>query len=427
MIITVFGSKIDIKINIDSIVFILFTSFICSWYILPSIKMLFNYTSFSFFLLVYLMFYIVTHQPIIKIILKVLFWSTLFGVLHSLIVFPLDFKKGLWVVMTQFITFFPFFIFMTVYARKNILEYILIVFAIICMYAYAGLNTYIAMAIDPNITRFMTAISVSDQEQVKLYQSLNVGGFGLSYSIGLLCIIFWAMFLSFDLKKSNKMIFLLFAILFFIYVVNAQFAILFIITLVLIIYILFNKINNIKIRFIALLSLIPIIFMLPTVVGWLAQTFSGSTLGEKFTIMLSNDFSQIDRFMMYKDSFNLFLKSPVWGNDVTGSNYIVYNASHSTFMSLLSSTGILGISFYLISFFVVHKYLRIFFQRKIYNSIFIPSYLFILLVSLMNPTFEIFEFYLLLFLFTPLVCKLQNYIYTIIKLKKLYYVKKMES
>ena len=415
------------RINLESIIFIVFNVFVCSWYILPRMKMALNYTEFSVILLLYTLIYVIKYPLIRSLMLKVLFWSILLGAIHVFIAFPMNIKKGFWVIMTQYLTFIPFFIFVTIYARKNKIESIIIIFAILSMYIYAGLNTFIAMGNDPNIARFMTAIGVSDPEQVNLYQSLNIGGYGLSYSIGLLSVVLWAVLLNFKFKKSYKIVLLLFSVLFTIYVINAQFAILFIVTFILIAYVIFNKIKNRSIKVIALIALIPAVFLFPMLIQWLATQFAGTTLGTKFSSMLSADFFQTDRLLMYKNSFDLFLNSPLWGNDVTGANYNIYNASHSTFMSLLSSIGLLGISYYVISFFVVHKYLRIFFQKDIYNVVFVPSYIFLLIISLLNPTFETFEFYIVLFLFTPLVCKLYNKKYTINKLIKSSYVKRVEK
>ena len=325
------------RINLESIIFIVFNVFVCSWYILPRMKMALNYTEFSVILLLYTLIYVIKYPLIRSLMLKVLFWSILLGAIHVFIAFPMNIKKGFWVIMTQYLTFIPFFIFVTIYARKNKIESIIIIFAILSMYIYAGLNTFIAMGNDPNIARFMTAIGVSDPEQVNLYQSLNIGGYGLSYSIGLLSVVLWAVLLNFKFKKSYKIVLLLFSVLFTIYVINAQFAILFIVTFILIAYVIFNKIKNRSIKVIALIALIPAVFLFPMLIQWLATQFAGTTLGTKFSSMLSADFFQTDRLLMYKNSFDLFLNSPLWGNDVTGANYNIYNASHSTFMSLLSS------------------------------------------------------------------------------------------
>ena len=388
------------KIDANVIIFMTFTIFICSWYIMPDIKKNLSYPKFSIILIIYSFLYILPSQEKLRIISNIFLWSILLALVHTLVAYPGNIKKGFWILMTEYITFIPFLIFISVFKRRNNIEYIILTASILIMIVISGLKTYFMMQTVPNIARYMTSISTSNHVQLGLYQSENIGGFGLSYSIGLLTVISFSIYLHIE-KSRVGYIPLIFSIFGVIYVVKAQFALLLLSTMISIAYTIFRKIRRSPIKLIFYIIFPLFLFTIPWIFSFLGTFFDGTIVGSKLILMQSSSILNYDRIKMYFSSFSLFLRSPIWGNNITGSNYITYVSSHGTFFSLLCSTGILGVSFYIGQFTAVHHILKRRFSSKLYKDVFYPSYFFLLVTFITNPTYETFELYIVLFLLVP--------------------------
>ena len=111
---------------------------------------------------------------------------------------------------------------------------------------------------------------------------------------------------------------------------------------------------------------------------------------------------------MFKNSFNaliwfkLFLESPLWGNDILNNftNVNIYHESHSTFLGVACSTGIIGLISYYSTYWSVIKPLFQEYSGKNKNYIAIVLYFF--LFSILNPS-ESTEACWIIFMIVPLV------------------------
>lgn len=411
---------------LESFFFVVITIFICAWYILPSLKLYLDYTAISFILILYFFIFSIKLKLIDSFLSNVLIWSILLGLMHTLFGFPMNIKKGLWVVMTQFLTFTPFLIFLLLNQRKFIWELIIVGASILFLYIYMTFTTVSLISINPNLARFMTSLSVSDNEIVRFYQLKNVGGFGFSYALAMIVVFFWSLIINSNAGKIMNVILVILLVSFLYYILNAQFAILLIATLIMLFYTTVRSLPEKRLQLILGLSISLLIINLPALGYWLTSIYEGTTIGVKLNILLNSDLFDLDRIILYKDSFLLFTESPIWGNDVTGINYNTYNASHSTVLSLLSSTGLLGLLFYFLSFYYIFFYIMRLIGKESLNKFFIPLMVYFFLISLINPTFELFELYIILFLFAPIVTQFLNYHNQISRLKKFYHVRRME-
>lgn len=342
--------------KVNSILYIVAVSFLSAIYILPAVKIGFDYTKQAFVLFVFYAVFILQKERlrpimiIVKNLLPYMFISFIvaksgnlkLGFLHPLLI--------TWCMI------FPAILCKNLIERDNKKELLMISIITLSMLVYIMYNTIGAMTDSPNIMRQLTAVSTMDDDLRLAYVVDNIGGFGIAYGAGAIVVLLFTLVVNNIYSGWTKIaIYLLLGYALY-FVLNAQFTtLLFLVMFGSIVSLYFSKYgrrHKIQLVFIGILLL----FFIPLLFQLLANLYEGTTIGEKLVRFNGSIFGdgnvtevsgQRSKFQI--DSFMLFLRSPIWGSDVTSdvTNATIYVSSHSTMLGVACSTGLIGlISYY---------------------------------------------------------------------------------
>ena len=173
---------------LSSLIYVVVVVFFSAIYILPIMKINFDYLSISGLSIIFYIIFIAREEglrPIIEMFMKLLPYL----IVMFLVARPFDFKMGfLHPLLTAWVMLFPAFLCHNIIQRNNRIEQILIIsisFLMLCVIAH---NTIHAFNENPDIMRDLTA-SVIDQSVRLQYMMSNVGGYGIAYGSGAIVVL----------------------------------------------------------------------------------------------------------------------------------------------------------------------------------------------------------------------------------------------
>lgn len=396
------------KLSAESIIYMILTVALLSCYFMPQVKMHIRYVVLSLLQLAYVTVYLFPKKNIRTYMLASIKWGLLFGVMMFLVAKPLDIKMGLiHPIMTLWIYLGPAFILYTLLQRSNVLEKWIVGIGICSLFLGIVFVTLQKMEMYQTIARMMTGGS-TDLDFLLEMKNQGVGGFGIAYACGALSVFLFSAVLM--IKKSFYLKSLILAVFVFTlyFIIKAQFATLLIITFSCIGLGLFLSIKSLGFRILVILIFPLLLFEVPDLMSFLADFYSES-IGSKFqsiveTLQGTQDVIAVsgERSKYQFDALLLFGNSPIWGNELTEANILVYNHSHSTFLSLAAATGILGLFFYYKSLWTAVNP-TLCYPATIVHRIVTPLIVFFGLLTIFNPTEEIQELSVILFFTIPLL------------------------
>lgn len=391
-------------LSISYIVIVLVFSAI---YILPSVRIYFDYTKLAIITLVFYAIFIYKKENVkpIKNIVANLFPYML---LMFLVARNLDFKMGfLHPLLTSWCMLFPGVLCHNIIKRDNKTELYTIALFSLSMLLYVMNNTIGAFSESTDIMRELTASTMEDSLRLE-YVMANIGGYGIAYGCGAVVVMLFTILVKH--KFNTKYAILLYVIIgyFSYFVLNAQFTTLLLLTLfctiLSIYYSDYGQKHKIRLFVIGFM----LIILAPLCMQLLAQLYNGTTIGDKLVRMnlaiSGGNVSEAsgERSLNQIKALKLFLESPLWGNDILNNftNANIYHESHSTFLGIACSTGIIGLISYYSTYWSVIKPLFQEYSSKNRNYIAIVLYFF--LFSLLNPS-ESTEACWIIFMVVPLV------------------------
>jgi len=400
--------------RINSYLYIFFVSILSLIYIMPSVRLFFDYTELAIISFIFYAIFIFKGEgfiPIMKIVINLLPYM----LVSFLIAKSGNFKLGfLHPLLVTWCMLFPGLLCKDIIIRNNKREIVLIFIVTMSMLLFVMYNTILAFADSADIMRELTAVSTMDDEVRISYANANIGGFGIAYGSGAVVVLLTT-FVFNNIKNSVLKVVTYSLLVFFGYfVLNAQFATLLFLTIFCVFLSLYfspyGQRNKVPLIFFCLF----ISFLIPMLFQFLANLYSDTTIGDKLikfneSMFGGGDITRVSgqRSKFQIDSFKLFLTSPIWGVNITDNlmNAAIYGASHSTMLGVACSTGIIGLLSYYKTYWVVMK--PIF---KVYDGndklyIALVSYFFCF--SIFNPS-ESTEACWIIFLIVPLLYNLFN-------------------
>lgn len=400
------------KLKLSSIIYILATGVLSAIYILPAIRIGFDYTKLAIILILFYILFIYRRNgvvPIKRLLLNLLPYMLLSFMVAKAGNFKLGFLHPLLITWCMI---FPAILCKDLIERGNKAEILCISIITISMLLFVMYNTLDALSDSSNIMRDLTAVSILDEDLRIAYAQDNIGGFGIAYGTGAMVVLLVT--LAFNRISSRSIRLIIYILLGYTlyFVLNAQFTTLLFLTMFCSIISLY--LSDYGQRHKAQLIFMGIIFLFVTPLFFqlLAQLYDGTTIGVKllnFNNSLFGDGNitevsgQRSKFQL--DAFILFLKSPIWGSDVTHnlSNATIYVSSHSTMLGIACSTGLIGLISYYRTYWL--------FIKSIYNSIvnvgknYKALVLYFFLFSFLNPS-ETCEASWVIFMIVPLLFNL---------------------
>lgn len=153
---------------------------------------------------------------------------------------------------------------------------------------------------------------------------------------------------------------------------------------------------------------------MPVIVQIVIALYEDSTIAARLSRMSDSlwgngDASDISgqRSIYQLNAYNLFLESPIWGNNITKQpNAFTYLACHSTLLAVACSTGIIGIWSYLKTFYTAFKNeINLIIDPNLHTSYY-PVAIYYLLFAFLNPIDTVTEAAWLIFVIIPSLFRL---------------------
>lgn len=317
-----------------------------------------------------------------------------------------DFKLGFVLpCMTLWTLVMPCYVVIAIKKRNNLFEQKSILIATIICLLYVSISTFRALAIDPVIMREMAG---GDAEIATPMRLMGVGGFGIAYSLGALFISLWTLH---SYYKSSLVSFIFYLVVLIgcgLLVVQSQYATLLFITIFGLAFSFFIQAKTPQQKMIIIGVSLVFIIMFQGLIVLGISFFEGQVLGVKFQLIYDgiwggNGTENIsgDRSQFHMDALRMFLKSPFWGYNGFASAE-TYDTAHSTILSVMTASGLIGIVSYF-SFFhhVVKRMMGCLFNKRNYNYYY-PVILFYICFAVLNPIDYSFDCSWVIFMIIPL-------------------------
>lgn len=396
-------------IRSNTIVFVVFTVIMMALYTMPQTVCFIRNDMMGIFCTVYYMVFIHRDIPI-SVALKVISPILLYAIVYGTVSMGFDFKLGIILpIMTTWTFSMPAFAMVAIYRRNSQIEQKAILVSTIVCLLYVCINTFLAIQSSPDIMRNLDGNS--DMAFVTSMRMSGIGGFGFAYTMGLLFVALFALHNYRIAISKNPLVYwaILFAIGYF--VLCTQFTTLLFIIIFSIFFYYFLDSRTIikKLKFIILLFLAYYFFQSFILLG--ISLFEGQTLGIKFQmiydgIWVNNDLEHVsaERSEWQLDAFRLFLSSPIWGNYILkGNAAIAFDRAHSTILSIMCSTGLLGLFSYFSTYIRIAKYQANNLFDKKERTLYFSCIAYYFFFSFFNPTDNVFELSWTLFITVPLL------------------------
>lgn len=330
--------------------------------------------------------------------------------------YPGSGEKALGIITQQFLFAFPVLIFYIMSRRKTgvVLPLILLLVFIL----FVAVKTWIELNDNPTLARLLASVD-SDTEDLMAYRMDNLGGFGFSYGV-----MFVSIALGFSFNRIKVDVFTLVALIIVTaYIIKTQYlTAMLIVFITFIITMLHNKSTHNKrkdiVKAVQIVLLIAFAIALPPLLRYFATLFGESPDIANKLVQLADFLSgQADsnqqagglygRFFVYQESYDLFLQSPLFGNDL---RFTTDPGGHSTILDLAAKTGIIGVIIYGFIIRCVWRLMQEAFMNYGCEDKYATAYIMIpyLVLSLLNPTLNVFEISIFAFLFAPLLIVFNN-------------------
>ena len=378
-------------------------------YMVPQIKVIVPYDRLALVSFIFVALFVLRTDS--NHIIRVLLCALPYSFLMFIVARQGDFKYGfVHPLMTLWLLVFPAILATEVVGRNNQKEMMVIVVSsliVLVVSLFLGISVF-----GENQDALRALAARQDEDYVQDLTQRGVGGFGATYSTGGL-LVACLLSLRFSLKKVTKILLVVLSLFLVYYILNAQFATLIIITFLSAAYYFYSTAKSSRQKFLIFAIGCLFVIAMPSFMQLIVNFFGDTTVGDKFSQMdialfeggggFSNVSGQRSKFQL--DALRLFLQSPIWGNSMsTGNNAVIEYSSHSTLLSVMACTGLIGLSSY---YFTFSSSVRILLKKAYINQDFYnPIIFYLILFSVFNPITGSLEAMWCYFVIIPLLYKL---------------------
>lgn len=314
------------------------------------------------------------------------------------------------------VTVFPALLY-SYYQRAKILDAKLIKKLACVLFLISAINTILVLSAYPTAAKVLAMSGTELESEKNLYYSMGCGGYGFIYSIVLIVV---PLLFSKNESRMWNVLSIITVMLCIYTMILSQYTLAFLITCISIVFGIFFVSKNksagvLLVKILISLSLILVAFNISNVILFLANLLSGtgnSGLSVRLYEIVDyletgeqgyNFAGRVDR---YKMSWDLFLSSPIYGNQF-GTESVVYGG-HSALLDQLARYGIVGTVPYVC--FVVENCKK---SLDVSRVVVIANLAFLAL-SIFNTTIFVYQLGMVLFFVTPIIAnddkKLSNQI-----------------
>lgn len=393
----------------------------CAWMMSPYLK----YHTGVLFLLISFVFWILTTD--LTRTIKIAPINLIFIVIFFATFLPYFFSGNLQygarsakVILVNFPLFF-FGIFVNhyyLYYKKD--YYLLGMIALISLIVIgiSSFQTLIGLISYPFASRQLAGGIASNEQLIKLYTGLGIGGYGFIYSITFTLIAIFYLFFNKDkrIKNGIKVFAFIISLIMIITIFKASYAISVMLLAISSISLLLS--NNLKGLVVVIIICILTFVIIPksyignTILNIASIVDNNHILYGKFIdlanyFLFSPESSQtLGRLNLYKDSLTTFISNPIFGlynpfKIITNPNYTV--GGHSGWLDFLAYYGLFsGIPLFLSLGLTVKHHLT-FFKNCGYFKYILTVYIFVFIYGFINPILDIYEIGFAVFFLVPAI------------------------
>lgn len=342
--------------NLESIFFVICLGAIILCYINPLISQMVNIPQLFGFSMAFIVLNYVRLSPLAR---KTFYTIQLLLFLLALLFFLITFGFDTWLTIHTYmymqLIVAPVFFYLIILSRGSRSERMALLVIILISLIFTFVVTYQAIQINPNASRMVTGM-LSDENPLQA-QALEFRSQGVaSASYAQIYLFLQPVFLgAYLLNKKHRIRFLYLAayLASFLFVIHLQYGILFFASVVSL-GLVIGKVTTKKkvffyIGFALMFALLPFLFT------QLAYFFGDSTIAIRLndisSFLSTGDTSgeaMSGRTGVYLPAIDLFLSSPIWGNQCYQNGQAIISLdTHSLFLNLLSWSGLLGFGLFI--------------------------------------------------------------------------------
>lgn len=405
---------IDLKSNKKvSIVYVTCTILVAAFYLFPQMRILIRFDQIAYLTALYIICFVVRYVNF-NLILNLLKYAIPFCLL-MFVAKGLDFKYGfLHNFMSIWNLVIPSIICISLFHRNRPRELFIITWSAIIMLLITCFITLTAIGETQNVMRELTA-GTTDEDYAMGLREMGVGGYGIAYAMGAFTVGLFSLLQQMEKYDVWKYVVLILFVFSFYFITQAQFATLLIITSVGVATTYWLNANTIGRKLEILVATLILIFVLPLIVDFLIDIYKDSPIGSHLSQIYETlwrkgneaSVASSERSQYQINAFSLFLKSPIWGNNITQQpNAFIHLACHSTLLAVACSTGIIGIWSYIKTFHTAFdNEIKLIIAQRLHKSYY-SIVLYYLLFAILNPIDTVTEASWVIFVLIPSLFKL---------------------
>ena len=273
-----------------------------------------------------------------------------------------------------FMMYFPFLLAVRVWRRASKRQKMILLVFSLALIAYVVVITLRILALDPNATRDWTGKSE--------YGDKNLGKYYFIYAIPVLIATLTVFFAR--LRTWRKAVCLVAIVFLFWFLLNAQYTLAVLITLIGVAYQAVKSARSGVTKFLLIVSLLILCMFIPSILGLLIRISPSQQIAlrlREVRVFLvgggAGGYNLSGRLTLYGQTIKAFFESPLWGNRSLPFD------GHATFLTVLSDTGLLGgVPFYFLVFSARRHLIR---MLGSVGELFKPIVLMFVLMGLTNP------------------------------------------
>ena len=295
-----------------------------------------------------------------------------------------------------FMMFFPLLLFYRLKEHAGRRNKKLLLYLAYALVAYVFVKTLTEMIANPGITRHWS-------EFAEISES-NIGSYSFVYSIPYIAVIF-GMFLLYARSSLAKIIFFGCIVVCFYFLLLAQYTLALLITIIGLVVLFVQVYDSVSIKALIVCLVIAFFVLAPYIFNWLADNVPSESMsirlreiGDFFSSGDASSENLGGRMTLYIAAFKDFLRSPLYGHEVLGYD------PHSTFLSILADTGILGFIPFIYVFTGCNKVTKALFDDN--KKLFTPIFFMLIVMGLTNPIHSAKQISLAVWFIAPLTIDL---------------------
>ena len=274
-----------------------------------------------------------------------------------------------------FMMFFPAYMFARVYTTASYKQRRFLFAVILLMFAIVIVNTFIELMTNDTASR--------DWTEFENQKENNLGTYDFVYAVPMVVTALTS--LLYSMKSFGKRLLVVLIIGFmFLFLLSAQYTLALLISIIGVALQVSTNIKNLAVKLLLWLVFIGGLFLLPTVLDYLANAVESEQMAVRLKELASffgsgdaSGYNLNGRLELYGRTIKAFFKSPIIGNKKLGFD------GHATLLTVPADIGILGLIGLVVLFRNAKKYVSMAMGEQAKK--FVPTFICLLIMGFTNP------------------------------------------